>query len=218
MLWYNNQADVVSKTTSKGFLHISEVLSMNKIAKIIRIFTVAPLMALLTVVVLYIASPESFGGNPWLLVLSIFFLTVLPLLAYPMQNVIPYFKDKGREGQRNLAMLFANGGYILGCITNLFMDAPAALWIIYLEYLFSGMLILIFNKVFKLRASAHACGVIGPGVMLFSFGVHAFLIVSVILWGAALWGSLAMKRHTLPQYLGGSVIPIAVLAVLQLIF
>ncbi len=189
-----------------------------KIAKIIRVLTVAPLMAFATIITLFAVKSESFSNNIWLFLLAVFFLTVLPLLAYPLQRFIPGFRGKGREGQRNLAMLFANGGYILGCITNLFMHAPAELWIVYLEYLFSGMLILIFNKVFHLRASAHACGVIGPGAMLFSFGIHPALIVSVILWCASLWGSISMKRHTLPQFLGGSAIPISVLIVLQLIF
>ncbi len=190
----------------------------SKITKIIRVLTVAPLMAFFTVLTLFLVSDEAFGGSTLLFLLSVLFLTVLPLLAYPLQPVIPGFRKKGREGQRNLAMLFANGGYILGCITNLFMDAPTVLWIIYLEYLFSGMLILIFNKVFKLRASAHACGVIGPGVMLFSFGIYPALAVSAILWGAALWASLSMKRHTVPQFIGGSAIPIAVLVVLTAIF
>ncbi len=189
----------------------------QKITKIIRVLTVAPLMAFFTLFTLFLCSRYSFGNSVMLFLLSVFFLTVLPLLAYPLQPVIPGFRKKGREGQRNLAMLFANGGYILGCITNLFMDAPTVLWIIYLEYLFSGMLILIFNKVFKLRASAHACGVIGPGVMLFSFGIYPALAVSVALWGAALWASLCMKRHTVPQFIGGSLIPIAVLAVLRAI-
>ncbi len=174
-------------------------------------------MALATVVTLFAVRSESFNNNVWALLLAIFFLTVLPLLAYPLQRFIPHFKDKGREGQRNLAMLFANGGYILGCITNLFMSAPRELWIIYLEYLLSGMLILIFNKVFHLRASAHACGVIGPGVMLFFFGIHPALAVGLVLWGAALWGSIVMKRHTFPQFLGGSAIPIAMLVILQLV-
>ncbi len=189
-----------------------------KLTKLIRVLTVAPLMAFFTLLTLFLCAPSCFNCSIALFLLSVFFLTVLPLLAYPLQPVIPGFRKKGREGQRNLAMLFANGGYILGCVVNFFTDAPATLWIIYLEYLFSGMLILIFNKVFKLRASAHACGIIGPGAMLFSFGVHPALAVSIVLWGAALWASLSMKRHTLPQFIGGSAIPIAVLIVLRLIF
>ena len=127
-------------------------------AKTVRILTLAPIMALATLVTIYISDPTLFG-EPFLFILAIVFLCVLPLLAYPCQPITPYFKHKGREGQRTLAMIFAVSGYVLGCITNLFLNAPVMLWFVYLIYLISGITIVIFNKAFNLRASAHACGV-----------------------------------------------------------
>lgn len=189
-----------------------------KIAKLARIITVAPLMALVTLCTLFLCVPTVFGENVLSFALSIFFLTVLPLLAYPLQPVIPYFKDRGREGQRSLAMIFAVSGYILGCITNVFVGHTVQLWIVYLIYLFSGMIILVLNKVFHLRASAHACGVAGPAVMLAYFGVTWALAFGMIFYVAAFISSLVMKRHTWQQFVGGTVIPIAVLAVLHLLF
>lgn len=188
-----------------------------KIAKIIRILTLAQLMAVVTLCVLYVHDPALLGG-PLSLALGIIFLGVLPLLAYPLQPIVPKFKDKGREGQRSLAMLFAVAGYVLGCVANALMDGTPALWIIYLEYLLSGVLILVFNKVLHLRASAHACGVAGPAVMLASFGVYPALAVGAVLYAGALWASLVMKRHTFLQFLGGSAIPILLLIPLQIIF
>lgn len=38
---------------------------------------------------------------------SMFFLGVLPLLVYPLQKYIPAYKDKWRERQRNLTIIFA---------------------------------------------------------------------------------------------------------------
>lgn len=186
--------------------------------KTVRVLTVAPIMALATLITLWLLVPSVFDGRMGLFLLAILFLTVLPLLAYPLQPLIPGFKGKGREAQRNLAMLFAVGGYILGCITNLFLDAPPQLWLVYLEYLLSGLVILILNKVFHLRASAHACGVAGPAVMLAYFGVYAALIVGAVLYAAAFWASIMMKRHTWQQYLGGTVVPIMVLIILNLFF
>ncbi len=188
------------------------------LAKIVRIITLAPLMALATLITLYVERPELFGSHAVHLWLAILFLTVLPILAYPLQPVIPGFKGKGREGQRNLAMVFAVSGYTLGCLTNLFLNAPEELWMVYLTYLISGIVIVFVNKKLKIRASAHACGIIGPAVMLASFGVPAALLVGIPLHLAALWASLRMKRHTAPQYVVGSIIPIAVLAVLRLLF
>ncbi len=185
-----------------------------KFAKIIRILTVAPIMALITLCTLFICRSELFGGTH-LFILAVVFLTVLPLLAYPLQPIVPHFKDKGREGQRNLAMIFAVSGYILGCITNLFLSAPTSLWLIYLIYLISGLLILVTNKLFKLRASAHACGVAGPAALLAYLGVPAAILPGIALYLAALWASLKMKRHTLPQFIGGAIIPMCVLVFLH---
>lgn len=189
-----------------------------KIAKFARIITVAPLMALITLCTLFWRVPTVFGGKVLPFVLGIFFLTVLPLLAYPLQPVIPYFKERGREGQRNLAMIFAVSGYILGCITNIFVGHTVQLWIVYLIYLFSGMSILVLNKVFHLRASAHACGVAGPAVMLAYFGVLWALIFGIIFYVAAFISSLIMKRHTWQQFIGGTLVPIAALVILHIIF
>ena len=187
------------------------------ITKLIRVLTVAPLMALVTLITLYVYDKGLFDSRLSLLFISIAFLVVLPLLAYPLQPVIPHFKNKGREGQRNLAMIFAVSGYILGCITNLFLSAPTALWLIYLEYLLSGLLVLIINKAFHLRASAHACGIIGPAAMLAYFGIIAALPIGLVLYATALWASLEMKRHTVPQFIVGAIIPVAVLTVLHFI-
>ncbi|MBQ9112496.1 MAG: hypothetical protein IJY08_02840 [Clostridia bacterium] len=188
-----------------------------KFAKVIRVMTVAPVMAMATLCTLFIVNPSLFG-KWYLFAIAMLFLGVLPLLAYPLQPFIPKFKDKGREGQRTLAMLFAVSGYILGCLTNLFLGAPVALWIIYLDYLISGALILVFNKLFHLRASAHACGVAGPTALIMYLGVPAALIPGIVLYFSALWASLKMKRHTWQQFIGGAAISLSVLGGLHLIF
>ena len=186
------------------------------IAKIIRVLTVAPVMALATLVTLYIIDPSIFGEF-YMFALAVLFLCILPILAYPCQPITPYFKNKGREGQRNLAMVFAVSGYLLGCITNLFLNAPRSLWLIYLIYLLSGILVVVINKVFKLRASAHACGVAGPTALLAYFGVIAAVIPGVVLYFAALWASIRMKRHTWQQFIGGACISLLGLVFLHFV-
>ena len=78
----------------------------------VRIFTAAPILASGLLIVLGLQRPEIFSGPAqWLL--SLLFLGVLPLLGYPLQPYLPYFKAAGRPGQRTLAMLFAALGYRL---------------------------------------------------------------------------------------------------------
>ena len=119
----------------------------QKLAKAIRVVTVAPLMALLLLALLFALRPSVFG-NTLNLILAVFFLVVLPLLAYPLQPLVPGFKTKGRDGQRSLAMWMASLGYILGLVTVFFLPVSNYLLVIYLTYLISGVSLVLLNKVF----------------------------------------------------------------------
>lgn len=84
---------------------------MKKLSKIIRILTIAPIIAAVMLTIIYLTRPEQIGGAINF-IMSLLFLTVLPAISYPLQPIMPYFKHQGREGQRNLAIIAANIGYI----------------------------------------------------------------------------------------------------------
>lgn len=177
----------------------------RKLAKIIRVITVAPVMALLLLIILYFTR-DGFFGNTTNLVLAVVFLVVLPLLAYPVQPLIPYFKDKGRDGQRTLAMIGATIGYVLGLGSSLFLPVSDYLMVIYLTYLFSGISLVLLNKVFKIKASGHACGVAGPIFSLIYF-LGPWVLFGLLLLAAVYWASLLMGRHDKSELVIGSTVP-----------
>ncbi len=188
---------------------------MKKIAYVIRVITVAPIMALVLLIVLYFNSPLTFGSTAVFL-MTVFFLVVLPLLAYPLQPLVKKYKDKGREGQRTLAMIFAVAGYILGLASVIIFGAPTGVLVIYLAYMISGLLVALTNKVFHFKASGHACGIAGPFMLLVYFGQmigYAGLGVLIIAWIASFY----MKRHTWPQLLVGTAIPFSALGIILLL-
>lgn len=179
---------------------------MNKFYLTIRKITVAPIIAAMMLIILKIFVPQIFQSNVTF-ILSLLFLGFLPLLAYPFQKYIPFYKDKGRSGQRTLAMIFAVIGYILGIITGLLLHAPKEIMLIYLEYLLSGLLIFLFNKCFHVTISGHACGIVAPVILLFHYHVYSFAVAAIFAVILIYIASLKTKRHTLPQLIGGSVIP-----------
>ena len=189
---------------------------MRKISSIIRKATVPPVFAAALLLAAYIAYPHYFS-TPWQLAAGIFFLTILPTLAYPLQKYFPHFKDKGREGQRTLAMLFSFLGYLLGTITAYVSSAPLQLKMIYLEYLLCGVAMLLINKVFHRKASGHACGIVGPVILLVYFGLYIPAIVGAVLIVPVYIASIRTKQHTAAQLVGGSVIPAAVLGLILLV-
>jgi hypothetical protein len=189
---------------------------MKKLAYVIRVVTVAPIMALVMLLILYIKKPPFFGDT-LTFILTVLFLVVLPLLAYPLQPLIKPYKDKGRDGQRTLAIIFAVAGYILGCISALVFQAPRDAFTIYLSYFLSGLLVMLINKLLHFRASGHACGITGPFMLLVYFGQPIGYFIGVPVLIISWLSSLYMKRHTTAQFIAGAVIPFAALGIVVLI-
>jgi hypothetical protein len=180
-------------------------LVKQKLAKVIRVITVAPIMALILLLVLFFTK-EEFFGNSINLILAILFLAVFPILGYPLQPLIPYYKKKGREWQRDLAMWTSITGYVLGVVSAAIMPVSSYLMIIYLTYLISGVSLVLLNKVFKIRASGHACGVAGPIFSLIYF-LGPWVLFGVLILAAVYWASLKMNRHNGSELLIGTSIP-----------
>ena len=177
-------------------------------ARMIRIGTLAPLLAAGMLGFLYAAQPGVFGSLGGLL-RQLLFLSLFPLLAYPIQPLIPSFREKGREGQRHLAMIFAFAGYLLNGIVNIYVRPSGELILIGWVYLLSGIAILLCNRLFRLRASGHAAGVSAIIGLLVLTGHPETLAVTLPLLLLVFRASITAKRHTLPQMIGGTLIPIA---------
>jgi hypothetical protein len=176
----------------------------KQIGKAVRILTIPPLLFLLLVIFIYLARRDVFH-SAMDLAAAIICLAVLPALAYPLQPCIPHFKDKGREGQRNLAMYLTALGYLLGAIYGRLMSATVRLQLVFDTYLISVILLLIFNKVFSIKASGHSCSITGCCVFLYFYtgvGIYSVFMTGVLL--LVYWASLNTKRHSFPQLLSGS--------------
>ena len=188
-------------------------IDMDKIFKIIRKITIPPVFAVVLFTVVYIAHPDYFGSI-WHLIGALCLVALLPTLAYPLQRFISKFKDKGRDGQRTLAMIFSFAGYLLGVAVAFIFAAPVELKMIYLEYLLCGIGIILFNKVLKIKASGHACGIVGPIIMLAYLGMYIPAIIETLFVVPVYVSSVRTKQHTVSQLIVGSIIPAVVLLIL----
>lgn len=192
--------------------------TMKRTAAIFRKIARPPIFAAAFLLVLYVTDSAIFGAW-WQLAFGIFALGVLPILGYPLQKYIPPFKDRGREGQRSLAMLFCFGGYLLGTVWAVCTQAPAPLLMTYLCYLSCGIGMLIFNKLFRLKASGHACGIMGPVfALLIYFRLYLFAAIGGVLALAVFASSVCTGEHTPGQLVGGSAIALVCISVLSMIF
>lgn len=170
-------------------------MSKNTVAKTVRVVTIPPLLVTSLLVILYFGRPEFFRGVLDL-VAGIVFLAVIPTLAYPLQPIIPGFKGKGRKGQRTLAFITSGIGYIGGMLYALISKVTPELFLIFGSYFVSVIVLTVFNTVLKRKASGHSCGVVGPLIFTVYFLGWGWLIPCVLLAGAVVWSSVALKRHT----------------------
>lgn len=190
---------------------------MDKGYKVIRVITVAPVLAIIMTVIVA-GNCEGIFPSPWHLAYSMFFLGILPLLAYPLQKYIPAYKDKGREGQRNLAIIFAMAGFTMGCMISFVFPSSDGLRVIFLEYFCGALAVLVFNKGFHIRISGHACGALAPVALFLYFGLYEAAAASMVLAVLVFVASIETKRHTFFQLIGGGLVPLISIFVIGLFF
>lgn len=175
------------------------------IAKILRIISVPPVMITALISILYFCRRDIFTDISEVFI-SIVLLGILPVLAYPLQPIIPKVKNAGRDGQRRLAFVFTFIGYLAELIYVSFSGAGKNLLLVSLTYFLSVAILTFCNKVIKIKASGHACSFTGPLVFLVYF-IDPKLIFPCLLFAAAvIWSSVYLKRHTLPQLVCGAAV------------
>lgn len=179
--------------------------NLQRIAKIIRMITVPPVMVILLSIMLYAGRKTMFWSNADAAAAMIF-LGVVPILAYPMQKWIPGFRDQGREGQRKLAFIFNIIGYLAAWGYGLLMRVSPELEQLFTAYLLSVLLLSAANQFLKIRASGHACSTIAPVFFAGYFldvGKTLFFLVMAM---ASIWASIYLKRHQPKDIIAGVLV------------
>ena len=171
-------------------------------AKIIRILSVPPIMVSFLLVILKANRPEIFHNNADLLI-SIMLLGIVPVLAYPFQFLFPALKQNGRKQQRKLAFIFSLAGYSSAFLWSVIVYTSREMQMICTTYFLSLVLLILFNKVLKKRASGHACSITGPLVFLVFFVDWRLVFPCLFIATLIFWSSLYLKRHTIPDLFWG---------------
>lgn len=191
-------------------------MNRDKVAMIIRKCTLAPILAGIMLIIIGIFQLEIYV-KPAFILYTFFFLVIFPVLAYPMQKYIPSFRDKGREGQRHLAMIFAFIGYLLECIVNALASATRELKFIGLVYLTVSTGLLIVNRFLHLRASGHAAGASAIVCIPVALKIYWMILPGILIILLVFLASLRMQRHTCSQLLGGTSITVLTTALLFIV-
>lgn len=178
------------------------------VARIVRGITVPPLLVSVLFVLLSVVE-EGVFASPIELVLSLLFLVGIPLAAYPISYAVPKLRKKGREAQRKLAFALNFVGYTGAIVYGIVARVSTSLFLIFLTYFVSVLILLLCNNIIKIRASGHACGTMGPLIFLVYFTGLYGIIPCVGIGIAVAWSSIHLKRHTPSELMLGALSALA---------
>ena len=140
---------------------------MQKLAKAIRVITLPPVMVAALLTVLFTCDDVFPSALEY--VLALVFLAVVPVLAYPVQMLVPAWRQGGRGLQRKLAFVFSFVGYTAAVVVSILRDAVPNLLYVSAVYLVSVIVLTLFNVLSPWHASGHACSIAGPILLICLF-------------------------------------------------
>ena len=176
---------------------------LTVLSKIIRILTAPAILAVLVAAVLYFEREQSEPLYEYLL--FALFIGIIPILSYPICRLIPALRKKGRDFERKLTFITSIVGYTAGFIYAMIAPVSKPLLVAYISYFASVFILTFFNKVLKVRASGHACGIFGPLLLIVLLFGFKYLIPCVLILAGVVFSSLYLKRHTLPELCFGAL-------------
>lgn len=171
-------------------------------ARIFRILSLPPLVVASFLALLF------FTGYPVRLPLkqvlfALFFLAFFPLLAYPVSLLKAAWHP--RDVQRRIAFLFSGIGYLSGTVLGMVMHLNRLLIRLLIIYLISFLILLSLQRLGTVRPSGHACSITGPLIFCILFYGESWKIPVLLIYLAVLWSSVYLKRHTVREFLLGSL-------------
>lgn len=193
---------------------------MNKFAKIIRVITTPTALFFIILFIMFFVKPAIFPSAAELWI-PMCFIGIFPLIAYFVSFIIKKIKnpenDDYRKIQRKLAFFFSVIGYFFGFVLSLSLNLNCVIVRMTATYFFSVIILCGFNLC-RLKASGHACGIAGPMLFLCYHIGWLYIFPCIIVYILSFWSSVFLKRHTVTQFILGTLSAVFAFFIAILIF
>jgi hypothetical protein len=153
---------------------------------------------------MWLDNPSYFAGNLNWYYISLSLLTLVPISAYLLKYAIPSIRVQGRDGERKLAFIMAVVGYLAGVLVCGIFHAPRVVSILFWTYFLSGFTLLLLNRFAHIKASGHACGLVGPTAFLICLSGGASWFTGLLI-PTVFWARLKLGRHNINELIIGSL-------------
>lgn len=186
-------------------------------AQFIRIITVPPILATAMLLLFCYFFGKDFATSPelWMAVIC---LALVPSLAYPVSFFVKKGSEDLRKRQRAFAFLLNLVGYLAAVFCCYLKNCSRMMKWIVTAYFLAVLLLTMLNKGCKIKASGHACSCVMPYLFLSYFLGFPTAIICIGLYLVEFWASVILKRHTIREFLIGSLTAVLVFTVTFFIF
>lgn len=181
----------------------------ERLAHIISIVCLPPLLAIMTLVVLASHDIDDPGRAATVALVSSFFIAVAPsvYIAYLLKRQkISGGVDLALKEERLRPYLVGVGSCLIGMLVLIRLAAPASVTIMATSYAMNALLMAVITPRWKI--SAHAAGAATPfAVLLGAFGAAALPVAVII--PVVCWARVRAHMHTVAQVCAGSLLGMA---------
>lgn len=173
----------------------------RKLAQCLRAVSLPAVLALLLLCLLRIQHPVYFVGNSFWI--SIITVVIIPLLPYPISLVQSKVGAERRETQRSIAFKLTLVGHTAALLYGWIKGLCPELMLIYWTYFLSIFVLFVFNKLLRIRASAHGAGMSGAFFLMPYLLASVWYLPCAAMIAAVCWSSVVLGRHTIRELIFG---------------
>lgn len=176
-------------------------------ARIISDIFMPPFFSLAAFTYLTCISYNKFFDGIFVYALVITATVIIPVIIFIIAKKIGKLidRDASIREERTVPLVISICQMILFELILLKIDAPEIILIFLLVYIFTGLLVIVINKFYKI--SIHTIN--GAGVLtLFSFYSLGLTIGIAVILILLMWSRYYLKKHTLSQILFGLILGI----------
>lgn len=148
-----------------------------------------------------------FGGKdiPLLVAITSVFGGILPLVMVYAMLKFDFIKDFYAQDRdtRMVPFLWTTLFYLLGAISLVIVDAPAAVTALMACYFVNGVVLMLITLKWKI--SIHASGVTGPFTALI-YALGGWMIPLLLVVIPVGWARVELKAHSVKQVTAGAIL------------
>ncbi len=188
-----------------------------KLARAINVLGFSPILALISISIIYGLKPDVYGGQAFWYIYTIAFLAIIPITAILLEFLWIY-RIKREENRTPFVSFWVSlFSFAIGSLGCLIYDSPHAVLAIFAAYLATGVVVALLKRSPESPVSIYAAGV-GGAIMLLVYFLNWWWALGFLLIILVGWSRMVTAHLSFTQVLAGGLAGAAMTAVSLFVF